>query len=56
MNHNTEIARQVGTEFRSVYLRLEDDGGIKMDAQDRPRRHPNVGQRRLRILGECATC
>src|SRR6516225_9352568 len=29
-----EIARQDGVEFRSVYLRLEDDGGIKMDAQD----------------------
>jgi hypothetical protein len=29
-----EIARQEGTEFRSVYLRLEDDGAIKMDAQD----------------------
>jgi hypothetical protein len=28
------IARQDGAEFRSVYLRLEDDGGIKMDAQD----------------------
>ena len=32
--HETEIARQDGTEFRSVRLRLEDDGGIKMDAQD----------------------
>jgi hypothetical protein len=30
----TELARQVGTEFRSVYLHLEDDGRIKMDAQD----------------------
>ena len=29
-----EIARQEGTEFRSVYLALEDDGAIKMDAQD----------------------
>jgi hypothetical protein len=29
-----EIARQDGTEFRSVYLSLEDDGTIKMDAQD----------------------
>jgi hypothetical protein len=33
-NHKTEIARQDGAEFRSVCLRLEDDGGIKMDAQD----------------------
>ena len=32
--HATEITRQDGVEFRSVYLRLEDDGGIKMDAQD----------------------
>jgi hypothetical protein len=30
----TEIARQEGTEFRSIYLRVEDDGGIKMDGQD----------------------
>ena len=30
----TEIARQDGVEFRSVGLHLEDDGGIKMDAQD----------------------
>lgn len=29
-----EIARQEGTEFRSVRLTLEDDGGIKLDAQD----------------------
>jgi len=29
-----EIARQEGTEFRAVRLALEDDGGIKMDAQD----------------------
>ena len=29
-----EIARQEGTEFRSVRLALEDDGAIKMDAQD----------------------
>jgi len=29
-----EIARQEGTEFRSVYLSLEDDGAIKLDAQD----------------------
>jgi hypothetical protein len=29
-----EIARQEGTEFRAVRLALEDDGGIKIDAQD----------------------
>lgn len=29
-----EIARQEGTEFRSVRLSLEYDGAIKMDAQD----------------------
>jgi hypothetical protein len=29
-----EIARQDGTQYRSVYLRVEDDGGIKMDAHD----------------------
>ena len=29
-----EIARQEGTEFRSVRLTLEDDGAIKMEAQD----------------------
>jgi hypothetical protein len=29
-----EIARQEGAEFRSVRLTLEDDGAIKMDAQD----------------------
>lgn len=29
-----EIARQDGIEFRSVRLTLEDDGAIKMDAQD----------------------
>ena len=29
-----EIARSDGTEFRSVRLTLEDDGAIKMDAQD----------------------
>ena len=33
-NHVIEIARQEGTEFRSVRLTLEDDGTIKMDAQD----------------------
>jgi hypothetical protein len=32
--HVIEIARQEGTEFRSVSLALEDDGTIKMDAQD----------------------
>jgi hypothetical protein len=29
-----EIARQEGDEFRSVHLSLEDDGTIKLDAQD----------------------
>lgn len=33
-SHVIEIARQEGTEFRSVRLALEDDGTIKMDAQD----------------------
>ena len=33
-SHVIEIARQEGTEFRSVGLTLEDDGAIKMDAQD----------------------
>jgi hypothetical protein len=33
-NHVIEIARQEGTEFRSVHLTLEDDGGIEMGAQD----------------------
>ena len=33
-NHVVEIARQEGTEFRSVRLTVEDDGAIKMDAQD----------------------
>ena len=32
--NETEIAREDGVEFRSVRLRLEDDGGIKMNAQD----------------------
>jgi len=32
--HVIEIARQEGTEFRSVRLVLEEDGAIKMDAQD----------------------
>jgi hypothetical protein len=34
MSSHVEIARQEGTEFRSVRLTLEDDGAIKMDAQD----------------------
>ena len=29
-----EISRQEGDEFRSVRLAIEDDGAIKMDAQD----------------------
>ncbi len=33
-SHVIEIARQEGTEFGSVRLTLEDDGAIKMDAQD----------------------
>jgi len=33
-SYTVEIARQEGTEFRSVRLALEDDGAIKMDAQD----------------------
>jgi|HubBroStandDraft_6_1064221.scaffolds.fasta_scaffold1409922_1 hypothetical protein len=33
-SHLIEIARQEGAEFRSVRLSLEDDGTIKMDAQD----------------------
>jgi hypothetical protein len=33
-DHQIEIARQEGAEFRSVRLALEDDGAIKMDAQD----------------------
>jgi hypothetical protein len=33
-SHVIEIARPEGTEFRSVRLSLEDDGTIKMDAQD----------------------
>ena len=31
----TELARQEGTEFRSVRLSLEDDGAIRLEAQDR---------------------
>jgi hypothetical protein len=34
VSSHVEIARQEGTEFRSVRLTLEDDGAIKMDAQD----------------------
>ena len=33
-SHVIELARQEGTEFRSVCLSLDDDGAIKMDAQD----------------------
>jgi hypothetical protein len=33
-SHVIEIARQEGAELRSVRLALEDDGAIKMDAQD----------------------
>jgi hypothetical protein len=33
-SHVIEIARQEGTEFRSVRLSVEEDGAIKMDAQD----------------------
>ena len=40
-----EIARQEGTEFRSVRLALEDDGTIKMDAQD-------IGPTVTRIWGD----
>ena len=34
VGHVVEIARQEGKEFRSVHPSLEDDGTIKMDAQD----------------------
>jgi hypothetical protein len=34
MTQVVEIARQEGTEFRSVRLAIEEDGAIKMDAQD----------------------
>jgi len=44
-SHLTEIARQDGTEFRSVRLSLEDDGAIKMDAQD-------IGPNVTRIWGD----
>jgi hypothetical protein len=33
-SHVIEIARQEGTELRSVRLSVEEDGAIKMDAQD----------------------
>lgn len=33
-SHVIEIARQEGAEFRPLRLALEDDGPIKMDAQD----------------------
>jgi hypothetical protein len=33
VGHVSKIARQEGVEFRSVRHRLEDDGGIKMEAQ-----------------------
>jgi hypothetical protein len=33
-SHMIEIARQEETEFRSVRLAVEEDGAIKMDAQD----------------------
>jgi hypothetical protein len=53
--HIVEIARKEGTEFRSVRLALEDDGAINMDPQDiGPHRQPNLGRRRLRILGSRA--
>jgi hypothetical protein len=29
-----ELARQQGTEFRSVRLAIEDEGGIRLEAQD----------------------
>jgi hypothetical protein len=33
-SHVIEIARQEGNEFRSVRLSVEEDGAIKMEAQD----------------------
>ena len=33
-SHVIEIARQEGTELRSVRLSVAEDGAIKMDAQD----------------------
>ena len=44
-SHVIEIARQEGAEFRSVRLTLEDDGTIKMDAQD-------IGPTVTRIWGD----
>ena len=44
-SHEIEIARREGTEFRSVRLTLEDDGAIKMDAQD-------IGPTVARIWGD----
>jgi hypothetical protein len=44
-SHIVEIARQEGTEFRSVRLSVEDDGAIKMDAQD-------IGPNVTRIWGD----
>jgi hypothetical protein len=44
-SHTIEIARQEGTEFRSVRLTLEDDGAIKIDAQD-------IGPNVTRIWGD----
>jgi len=40
-----EIARKEGTQFRSVYLALEDDGAIKMDAH-------NIGPTVAQIWGD----
>jgi len=44
-SHTIEIARQEGAEFRSVRLALEDDGAIKMEAQD-------IGPSVTRIWGD----
>jgi hypothetical protein len=44
-SHAIEIARQEGTEFRSVRLTLQDDGAITMDAQD-------IGPTVTRIWGD----
>jgi hypothetical protein len=44
-SHTIEIARQEGTEFRSVRLTTEDDGAIAMDAQD-------IGPRVTEIWGD----
>jgi hypothetical protein len=40
-----EIARQEGTEFRSVRLAVEEDGTIQMDTQD-------IGPRVAQIWGD----